>query len=73
MAINLHTSEYPIYSFNLSGPAGNKQLMISAPPGDFLNDADMDAFMTELKATLLARDDVDAGPLVKYAETSQNL
>lgn len=73
MAINLHVSEYPIYSFNVSGPAGNKQLLISAPPGDFLNDEDMDVFMTELKATLMARDDVTAAPLVKYDETSKVL
>lgn len=73
MAINLHVSEYPIYSFNIAGPAGNKQLMISAPPGEFLNDADMDTLMTDLKNTLLAREDVDAAPLVKYDETSRNL
>lgn len=73
MAINLHVSEYPIYSFGISGSAGNKQLLISAPPGDFLNDADMDAFMVQLKELLLGRDDVDAVPLVKYDETSRSL
>ncbi|WP_030344751.1 hypothetical protein [Streptomyces sp. NRRL S-1022] len=73
MAINLHTGEYPIYSFNLSGPFGNKMLMISAPPGDFMNDADMDALMIDFKQRLLVRDDVDSAPLVKYDESHQNL
>jgi hypothetical protein len=72
MAINTHLTEYPIYSFNISGPAGNKQLIISAPPGDFLNDADMDALMADLRATLVARDDVDAAPAQKYDETSRS-
>jgi hypothetical protein len=71
MAINTHLTEYPIYSFNISGPAGSKQIIISAPLGDFLNEEDMDQLMADFKATLLAREDVDTAPAVKYRETSQ--
>ncbi|MCX4704368.1 hypothetical protein [Streptomyces sp. NBC_01373] len=71
MPINVHINEYPIYSFNISGPNGNKQILISAPYGDFLNDADMDQLMADFKATLLAREDVTEAPAQKFAETSQ--
>jgi hypothetical protein len=71
VAINTQVGQYPIYSFNLSGPTGMKQIMISAPPGDFLNDADMDQLMSDFRATLVARDDVDTAPAQKYNETSQ--
>ncbi|MGW0575108.1 hypothetical protein ACWD25_03880 [Streptomyces sp. NPDC002920] len=71
MAINTHLTEYPIYAFNVSGPVGNKQIIVSVPYGDFLNDADMDQLMADFKAMLLARDDVDAAPGVKYDETHQ--
>lgn len=71
MAINTNLTQYPIYSFNLAGPSGGKQIIISAPYGDFLNDGDMDQLMADFKATLLARDDVDIAPGVKYDETSK--
>ena len=72
MPINTHTSDYPIYSFSVIGPNGNKSILVCAPPGEFLNDADMDALMVDFKNLLLARDDVDTAPATKYDESHTN-
>ncbi|MER5750611.1 hypothetical protein [Streptomyces sp. NPDC002088] len=72
MAINTHMGEYPIYAFTVTGPSGTKGILVAAPPGEFLNDTDMDDLMADFKTMLLARSDVTSAPATKYDESHMN-